>query len=382
MGRVKDDWMEAEERGWNEVDKLVCSDCVDEPDLWRLAGGDATQRQCDYCQHEDKLVVRVAAIQEILYSVMGAYYAEPVQAGTPYDEGSYLVDPIYTDDVLGNLGFDPTPGLLEDILDADIVGAWVPAANGHWSDSHEHQVKLGSWSTFAHVVKHQTRFHFQRMTGNHHSQEIEVADVLDVVAEELTSLIRIVETGTRVCRARHLTDAEIEAMDAGLMGAPPKEHASAGRMNPAGISYFYSSFDAQTAISEIGDPQIGKTPVAATFVVNRQLRVVDLTQLPNEPSVFAIDLKEEREKAMFLEGFVQSITQPVRKDGQEHIDYVPSQVVCEYLAQAFLDEDGKRLDGLIFPSAVHPGGVNLVLFPSGQWFEPSRFSSLDFVGPA
>jgi RES domain-containing protein len=206
--------------------------------------------------------------------------------------------------------------------------------------------------------------------------------MLEVVAEELAPLIGIVDAGTRVYRARHLSDVEIEAMDAGMMGAPPKENASAGRMNPAGIPYFYASYDAQTALLEIGEPQVGKTPVAATFVVNRPLRVVNLTQLPREPSVFAIDLKDVREKARFLDGFVQSITHPIRKDGQEHIDYVPSQVVCEYLAQAFLIEDGKPLDGLIFPSAVHPGGVNLVVFPTGQWFEPARFSSLDFVGPA
>jgi RES domain-containing protein len=382
MGRVKDDWMEAEERGWGEVGKLVCSDCVNEPDLWRLAVGDGTQGQCDYCQQEGKIVLPVAAIQEVLYSVLCAYYAEPSQAGTPYDEGNYVVEVIYTDEVLGNLCFDPTPDLLDDILEADLVEAWVQAANGHWADSHEHQVKLGSWSTFAQVVKHQTRFHFQRIIGDHHFQEIEVADMLEVVAEELAPLIGIVDAGTRVYRARHLSDVEIEAMDAGMMGAPPKENASAGRMNPAGIPYFYASYDAQTALLEIGEPQVGKTPVAATFVVNRPLRVVNLTQLPREPSVFAIDLKDVREKARFLDGFVQSITHPIRKDGQEHIDYVPSQVVCEYLAQAFLIEDGKPLDGLIFPSAVHPGGVNLVVFPTGQWFEPARFSSLDFVGPA
>ncbi|MGH8109976.1 MAG: HEPN-associated N-terminal domain-containing protein [Arenimonas sp.] len=380
MGRVKDDWMEAEDRGWDEVDKFVCSDCVNEPELWRLAVGHETRAQCDYCLCEDKSVLPVSGIQEILYSVMGAYYAEPAQAGTPYDEGAYIVEPIDTDEVLGNLGFDPAPNLLEDILEADIIGAWVPAANSHWADSHEHQMKLGCWFNFAHIVKHQTRFHFQRMIGDHHFHEIEVADMLEVVAKELTPLVRSVETGTRVYRARHLTDAEIDAIDGKMMGAPPQEHTTAGRMNPAGIPYFYASHDAQTALQELGAPQIRKTPVVGAFVANRSLRVIDLTQLPIQPSIFAIDLKDTREKAMFLCGFVESITQPVRKDGQEHIDYVPSQVVCEYLAQAFFIEEGVPLDGLIFPSAIHTGGINLVIFPSGQWFEPHRFSSLDFVG--
>lgn len=380
LGRVKDDWMEAEERGWNEVEKHVCADCVDEPDIWRLAEGKPKQAQCNYCQN-NKAVLPVAAVQDILYSVMRAYYAEPAQAGVPYDEGSYAIEPIYTDEVLEILGFDPVAGLLEDVLDADAVEAWVPAANGHWADIHEHQVKLGAWSTFAHVVKHHTRFHFQRMTGEYHPQEIQVADMLEVIARELAPLIRTVDAGTRVFRARHLTDAEIKAMDAGMMGAPPKEFASAGRMNPAGISYFYASCDARTALLEIGDPPIGKTASAAMFALSQPLRVVDLTQLPSAPSVFAIDLKNQRERAIFLEGFVRSITRPVSRDGREHIDYVPSQVVCEYLAQAFSIEDGKSLDGLIFPSVAHPGGINLVVFPLGAWFQRDRFSALNFLGP-
>lgn len=382
MGRAKHDWIEAEERGWNEVGKLVCSDCVNEPDLWRLAEANPAQDQCDYCQQGNKPTLPVAAIQEALYRVVGAYYAEPAQAGTPYDEGSYVVEPVSTDEVLGNLGFDPAPELLEEIIEADIVGAWVSAANGHWCDSHAHEVKLGSWSTFTYVVKHYTRFNFQRMTGDHHFLQIEVADMLEVVAEELMPLIRNVAAGTKVYRARHLADGELEAMSAGLMGAPPKERASAGRMNPPGIPYFYASYAAQTALLEIGDPQAGRTAVAATFVVNRTLRVIDLTQLPDAPSVFAIDLKDVREKAIFLGKFVQSITQPVRKDGQEHIDYVPSQVVCEYLAQVFRAENDAPLNGLIFPSVAHPGGVNLVVFPVGEWFQSDRFSSLDFAGAA
>lgn len=381
MGRVNDDYMAAQQQGWDEVDKLVCSECVDEPDLWRLGAAELTHGDCDYCQKEGAEILPVTAIQRALYSVVRAYYAEPGDAGTPYDEGSYIIELTDTDEVLGNLGFYPTDELLKDILDADNVGSWVKAANGSWAGSHEHQVMLGSWSTFTQVVKHQTRFHFQRMTDDRHSQEIGVADMLAVVAEELGTLIREVEPGASVFRARHLTDAEIAAMNSEIMGAPPKEHASAGRMNPAGISYFYASLDDQTALREIGNPQTGKTPVAAKFVVNRPLRVIDLTRLPDEPSIFAIDLKHERERVRFLGGFVDSITQTVTKDGQEHIDYVPSQVVCEYLAQAF-SVDGRPLDGVIFPSTVQSEGINMVLFPSGKWFEPVQFKSLDYAGRA
>ncbi|WP_425612510.1 RES family NAD+ phosphorylase [Xanthomonas prunicola] len=79
---------------------------------------------------------------------------------------------------------------------------------------------------------------------------------------------------------------------------------------------------------------------------------------------------------------MKSITKPVEKDGREHIDYVPSQVVCEFLAQAFLLNDGSTLDGIIYPSAANPGRTNLLVFPSGHWSDPNRFKGLDFLGPA
>lgn len=54
----------------------------------------------------------------------------------------------------------------------------------------------------------------------------------------------------------------------------------------------------------------------------------------------------------FLWQFVNEISKPVAHDGSEHIEYVPTQVVSEYFAQAFQYAKGKRIDGLIYPSAV------------------------------
>jgi hypothetical protein len=77
----------------------------------------------------------------------------------------------------------------------------------------------------------------------------------------------------------------------------------------------------------------------------------------------------EREELIFLEKFVEAISQPVEKDGCEHIDYVPSQVVSEYFALIFQVSRGKHLDGIVYPSAVRPGGRNLVLFPSERGYK-------------
>src|SRR3546814_1254552 len=113
-------------------------------------------------------------------------------------------------------------------------------------------------------------------------------------------------------------------------------------MNRAGMPYLYVAFDTKTALREIVE-STAKTEATfmATFELTEPLLVIDLTRLPPPPSVFDLENKDEREKLLFARGFVDAISKPVIKNGQEHVEYVPSQVVCEYLAQVFKPR-GKR----------------------------------------
>ena len=67
---------------------------------------------------------------------------------------------------------------------------------------------------------------------------------------------------------------------------------------------------------------------------------------------------------VFLHGFVADIRKPVVLDGREHIEYVPTQIVTEYLR--FLAP--ANVDGLLFQSA-QTFGVNCVIFSGaeGAW---------------
>jgi len=138
-------------------------------------------------------------------------------------------------------------------------------------------------------------------------------------------------------------------------------------MNPAGIRYLYTAFDRLTAMREVGVNRSTTDPVyVASFTLTRPLRVVDLTKPVRLPSVFDLAQKDRLERALFHYGFVREVSKRVVKDELEHLSYVPTQVVCEYLAQVFTTKDGERLDGLIYPSSVHKRGRNLVVFPSQE----------------
>jgi RES domain-containing protein len=147
-------------------------------------------------------------------------------------------------------------------------------------------------------------------------------------------------------------------------------------MNPAGISYLYLAVDEPTAVREIVGISSAEV-VVAEFRAIQEISVLDLTRMPDKPSVFDAERREQREGLIFLKHFAQTISQPVAKDGLEHVSYVPSQVISEYFALVFKNPDGTSLDGILYPSAVNPGGVNLVLFPSrrdiSRKFDAVRF---------
>ncbi len=138
-------------------------------------------------------------------------------------------------------------------------------------------------------------------------------------------------------------------------------------MNPAGISYLYLAYELETALAEV----MIRPPCDAAiahFVSKRDLSILDLMNLPSKPSLFNSSCRSELEGILFLESFASEISKPVQKNGREHIEYVPSQVVAEYFAMLFKDHHGKNLDGIAYRSSVRPSGRNLVLFPTERCF--------------
>jgi len=119
------------------------------------------------------------------------------------------------------------------------------------------------------------------------------------------------------------------------LGAPPPEAAAQSRMSPAGIPMFYAADDAETALAETVDPPRTRVKAATigTFETTDDCRIVDLRRLPAPPSYFD-DSPEARALQAplgFLHGFRHDVSARIERDGRIHVEYVPTQVVCEYL---------------------------------------------------
>lgn len=373
MGRAKQEMIEAESRGWNEPDSYVCPDCVEDEFLKSIISDNACHQKCDYCGETsgDDIAAPVKVLIEVISDTVFYYYNDPTCAGVPYDGGSFIFDPIDTHEVLESIGLESDGRLFDDIASAFINTGWVASAHGHWASSHQNEILNASWNNFVNVVKHDVRYFFSRIPNSKKScsQEYSPPQLLSIISH-LVNELKLISTlplGTSFYRVREREDGAEWELNLYQMGPPPTARASAGRMNPAGISYLYLAFEQQTALAEVLErPPCGAA--IAQFDAQRDLAILDLTDLPPLPSIFDDSCRDQREGLLFLNRFVEEISKPVRKDGREHIEYVPSQVVSEYFALGF-QANGQPLDGIAYPSAVRPGGKNLVLFPSKRGSE-------------
>ena len=130
------------------------------------------------------------------------------------------------------------------------------------------------------------------------------------------------------------------------------------------IPMFYGAADRKTAIAETYEPARGADAVvtAGLFKTVRDLNLLDLTALPSFPSLFDEIRRHLRPVILFLRSFVQDLSRSVEKDGREHIGYVPTQIVTEFLRHRFRANKGRRVHGILYPSSRGEDGICCVLF--------------------
>ena len=85
-----------------------------------------------------------------------------------------------------------------------------------------------------------------------------------------------------------------------------------------------------------------------------------MRRLPHVPGYFSEVERNDRLALRFLHHFADDIMTPVARDQRVHVDYLPSQVVTEFLRD-YAFETGK-IDGIAYGSTVNRIGWNVALF--------------------
>lgn len=354
-----------QERGYSDIDTHICTDCVENDFLKSVIQDNLTENSCSYCDSSE-----AADVNELLPYItdtINYYYADPASAGVPRDSGEWVCSDesfLNIEEILCELGLDANEDFIADLCEAIEDNWYVKAYQGHYYSSSKSEVLSSAWSSFSHVVKYQTRYMFKDIK---HLPE----DIYDLSpAQFLTSLANIIKnhglvdklpSEFKLYRARARTYNSEWDITEKTLGAPPNRKASSGRMNPIGISYLYTATDENTAIEEVVTDQ--PKVAIGEFQTLSELNILDLTKLPTLPSVFDPEKRDELQYILFLKAFQKEITKPISKDGSEHIDYVPTQVISEYFAHNFYTDKMDKLNGIRYKSSKSDSGHNIVLFP-------------------
>lgn len=356
MGFLKHQMEDQEAQGWSFSDKFVCSRCVSDYALEEeIVSCSEPEHRCDFCGSSPaaEMDVLLAAFVTGLMSE----YGDANDEGVSYEgrEGGYqwhrkwntwdLIDDFW--DVLVG------PGLIEAVKEAVHDRVWVER-DFAWPRKDE--ALQDAWERFSHVVKHQRRYVLwlkedPAEVGIEYGGEIPVHTVLDEIGTMLEKVGAVAElpAGSRFWRAHpHPENRPPKGTGKRLGTAPVEESKRANRMSPAGIALFYGSEDLETAAAEVAGHSDEKFITAGLFQTSEGMTIVDLTKLEAPPSMFDEKRSHLRRPLLFLHRFVEEVSKPARPEW-EQLDYVPTQVMTEYLLHIFFD--GKAVKGFLYPSA-------------------------------
>lgn len=353
------------------VETWVCAQCVQDEFLIKIVNDNV--EQCDYCGKESEVPIAAefALVFECVFRAISNYYADAQYVGTPWDEGEWAVPQVEPDTIVSFVNPGWNDDLYNDVLESlDPWAYWIRAADSQWTGVNLSNILSSGWLWCREYIVKKTRFFFVEVLKEeavHATSPYDMPphDIFNALGNlciecELIEQVPVEQEFFRVRVSKNFHEySEFEQL-----GVPPYKVTNAGRMNPPGIPYFYLAYDEQTARKEVLSRNVGYC--VGKFRNIKALRVLNFNKLPNLPSIFDPDKFDLREKLVFLHDVKKDIIQPVSKDGMEHVEYVPTQVLSEYFRYLFKDEDGRRIDGFVYPSVKHEVGINIVIFDSSN----------------
>jgi HEPN/RES N-terminal domain 1/RES domain len=362
MGLVKQRWLELEAKHLSHIpDKKICIKHFTDKSITNFIRKHYSDGYCDYCEKNLKVVEFEDLMNFIMDSISNFYEDAANFMSYNSREGGYLGE-IYTADELiqEQIGLNAEPfEVIEDIVNSIDEIAWSQPDlyNDNIKDELEYQ-----WQYFKDIIKHRSRYLFHSRKDDQTKAFRILQAVGGLVSKQ--NIIRLIPQGTNLYRCRqHDSKTAITAIK--QIVSPPKELAiHPNRFSPSGISMFYSAFDPDTAMIETisRHDKTKKYVTIAEFQTLKDCYIVDFTRLPKIKSIFGIKDKKNHYLNLFLLSFVRDITKPIQKNGKEHTEYVPTQVVTEYLRYPFNMHRKYKIEGIIYRSAQKENCNSSVFF--------------------
>lgn len=343
-------------------DSTVCTECFDDLDLSERIEGYGTSGECSYCGVERNFVAPFEEIAQFIAERMSTFYGRAVDQ-LPYNgrEGGYLARHEDTYDCLyESIGLELTSeneeALRNDLADEIGDDLWC---DFDWLALEIDQSLLSSWSEFCSATKSLRRFFFHDIgqAQSYHPDERSVIEFLHEVTAliEKMGLVQTIPAGYSLFRARpHDGNPWVTSND---LGPPPAAIAlQSNRMNPPGIPMFYGAETGELAALEVRAIQA----TIGEFKMLRDVRIINIADLPPVPGFFSEASREERQGLSFLHRLTRLMAAPVPQNDRVNVDYIPTQILTEFFRDYSFDEG--QVDGVRYVTSLEREGANAVLF--------------------
>lgn len=377
--------------------KNLCCNCFEEEYLSNLMKNDGKLRRCSYCgkkRHSFKL----ENVAKLVGGAIFRHYYKTADNPDPADYTAYKEggleferdgDPIY--EVVAEIIKTKKDGIAEDIC--TILRKKYEYSDDSCDEENEFAEESlyacresknpvycnnygppcldadykwrEKWSAFKRSIKFEKRFFNPAVQSflkdlfagiTEASQTSNGSRIIERVGPdtEMTHVYRARAFYNRADIEKTLCNPEV------LLGPPPSSKTKAGRMNPAGIAFFYGANDPDVALSEVR-PIVGSSVLVARFEILRPMRILNLDMLQyliEEGSYFDPHYAERLSRKKFFPELWHDLLRPTMP-GEEEMNYLPTQVLAEFLAAP----DGLNIDGVRHTS-VQAGdqGDNITFF--------------------
>jgi len=349
----------------------ACANCFRDEALRQFIAENAIDCRCGYCgrRADTPIAADIGEVTELIEESLEFEWTDPGNE-LPWDsaEGGWqLVTPMSTDDLIRNeetFANEDTPAY--EAIEADVVGSigldrqWVKR---NFIALRRHEALILGWSKFSQlIIAQQTGERIVWPTQDDlEPGEIAPQNILQEIGKlaKAVSIDPILPAGSHFWRARrhNLSDSVTTAAE---LGSAPAGSAMSNRMSRAGVSMFYGSVERSTAIAEARESKPYVT--VGRFETARNLRIIDLTRLPQVPSIYDRERRELRPAIRFFKSFGEAIKKPVKPGNAT--EYLPTQLVTEFFRDEYRTSNGEPVLGILYPSAQGPGSCCVLFFDS------------------
>lgn len=362
MGQTKRRVDRENERGYTSIDSRVCNHCVSDRDIKQFIKANGEESKCDYCRKNRARTVNFNEFIEFFLGHVDSVYGDPLEEFVNFEDGKTFS--IF--DLLDDIDLTEQESLRNDVEDSLSDRVWCEKPYYQYDES---DALMSGWEKFSEVVK-QSRYTYHKLDDEHFYEPIAPGAFLDALSRVISQLglYKTLIKGAFIYRVRvHkkvVDKKKVKLTKASELAPPlPEQAIYPNRMSPSGVPMLYGAFDIGTAIKETWTG-CDKEQVAtiAKFKLLKNITLVDLTKIPEYLGFFE-EADFNNQQIDFLKDFVEAISKPIDRDGREHIDYVPTQVITEHLRNVHHKiYENEKIYGLIYPSSKPKARNSVVIF--------------------